>query len=118
MVTNPQTYLEATERNRGKAIVDDHMVVRYQDGSEWPGGIPFTEPKSAQELMGNYRFGLASDNYKKFELNWFVNKEGVHYKTEDMRFLNYWTDGRLKVPPPSGRYLGRRAITVGSLLSP
>jgi hypothetical protein len=113
---NPKTFLEATERNRGKAIVDDHMVVRYEDGSEWPGGIPFTEPKTAQELMGNYRFGIASDTYEKFELNWFVNKEGVHYKTEDMRFLNYWTDGRLKVSPlgsvPGQEDYHRRFIVV------
>ena len=96
---NPKTFLEATERNRGKAIVDDHMVVRYQDGSEWPGGIPFPDPKTAPELMGNYRFGVATDTYTKFELNWYVNKQGVHYKTEDSRFFNYWTDGRLKVSP-------------------
>jgi hypothetical protein len=96
---NSKTYLEATERNRGKAIVDDHMVVRYQDGSEWPGGTPFTEPKTSQELMGNYRFGIGNDNYKDFEHNWFVNKEGDHYKTTNVKFFRYWTDGRLKVPP-------------------
>ena len=43
---NPRHYLEATERNRGKAVIDDHGVVRLKDGSEWPGGIPFIEPKN------------------------------------------------------------------------
>jgi hypothetical protein len=96
---NPKTYLETTERNKGKAIVDDHMVVRYQDGSEWPGGIPFPEPKTVQELMGNYRFGIANDNYELFEHTWSVNNEGNLYKTKNTRFFRYWTDGRLKVPP-------------------
>jgi hypothetical protein len=113
---HPKTYVEATERNKGKAIVDDHMVVRYQDGSEWPGGVPFIEPTTAQELMGNYRFGMAYDNYEIFEQNLFVNKEGNCYKKNDTMFFNYWTDGRLKVPPlgsvPGQEDYHRRFIAV------
>jgi hypothetical protein len=119
--TNPKTHLEATERNRGKAIVDDHMVVRYQDGSEWPGGVPFPDPKTAQELMGNYRFGTACDNYEVFERILYVNNKGNCYKTTDARYFEYWTDGRLKVPPlgsvPGQEDYHRRflAVTVAPL---
>jgi hypothetical protein len=96
----PRTYLEYSERYRGQAVVNDRIVVRLKDGSEWPGGIPFLEPKTAWEVMGNKKFGLANDNYYvKVQPIYYVNKSGKHYKTANMRIINYWTDGRKKVPP-------------------
>jgi len=103
---NPKTYLEATEKNRGKAVVDDHMVVRYQDGSEWPGGIPFPEPKTAQELMGNYRFGIGYDNYEFFEVT-AVFLHSSNNLSSTNRFFSphiivsnhrYWNVTQLRLP--------------------
>lgn len=96
----PRTYLVATERNKGKAVIDDHGVVRLKDGSEWPGGIPFTEPKTGMEVMGYVRWGHGYDNFRQMQYNYYVNKKGICYKTGSMRIFGYFTDGRLKVPPP------------------
>ena len=96
----PRTYLEFSERYKGQAVVNDHGVVRLKDGSEWPGGIPFVDPKTAWEVMGNKKFGIANDNFRvEVQPTYYVNKEGKHYKTANMGIYTYWTDGRKKVPP-------------------
>lgn len=51
--TFPKKYLEATLRNRGKAMLDDKGNVRTKDGGPWIGGNPFPEPKTALETMSN-----------------------------------------------------------------
>jgi len=44
----PRKYLEATEKKKGKAVVDRHGVVRLKNGSPWPGGSPFIAPKTGK----------------------------------------------------------------------
>ncbi len=48
---NPSEYLEATLRNRGKAIFDNTGNVTTRDGKPWIGGNPFPEPESAVEVF-------------------------------------------------------------------
>lgn len=97
--TMPKHFLEATEKNKGKAVINDHGVVTLADGSHWPGGIPFGEPKTGAEVMGDIRFGHATDNWQIVQPVYYVNKHGERYKTGNMRILCYYTEGRLKVPP-------------------
>ena len=99
---NPRTYLEISEKNKGKAVIDDHGVVRYEDGSAWPGGMPFIEPKTGLEVMGYVKFGHAYDNFDTFNNFLYVNKEGKDYKTALVTVMRYYVEGRLKVPPLGG----------------
>src|SRR3990170_7261910 len=49
---NPKAYREATERNRGKAVMNENGVVYYEKiGTLWPGGVPFPWAKSGLEAM-------------------------------------------------------------------
>ena len=48
---NPPEYLEATLRNRGKAVFDAKGNVVTREGKPWIGGNPFPEPKSALEVF-------------------------------------------------------------------
>jgi len=48
---NPPEYIEATLRNRGKAMFDAKGNVVTRDGKPWIGGNPFPEPKSAIEVF-------------------------------------------------------------------
>ena len=49
---NPQDFLEATERNRGKAAFDEKGNVRVKGTTDpWIGGIPFPQPQTAQEVI-------------------------------------------------------------------
>ena len=49
----PIGYNELTEKNRGKAVLaSDAITVFYgKEGTLWPGGCPFPEPKIAEEVM-------------------------------------------------------------------
>lgn len=96
----PKYYLEATERNKGKAIVNDHGVVTLQDGSPWPGGIPFTEPKTGMEAMSYTRFGHAYDDAGGLiQGMYYVNKAGKCYKSGVMNVSMCYCQARAKVPP-------------------
>jgi len=47
--------LEATERNLGKAILDEKQQLwTEKPGVPWIGGTPFPEPKTGLEVMWNY----------------------------------------------------------------
>lgn len=96
----PSTYLAATERNKGNAVLDDHGVIYdYQAGTFWQGGIPFTEPKTGNEVMANYRFGHAFDDGELIQPTYYVNKKGKRYKTGVMRICKAFVNGRINVPP-------------------
>jgi hypothetical protein len=92
-------FLETTERYKGQAVIDDHGVVTLQDGSPWPGGMPFVDPKTGREVMGYARFLHAYDDFTIVNPTYYVNKEGKHYKTAVIRIFRLWLQGRLKVPP-------------------
>ena len=48
----PADFLEATERNRGKAVLDEKGNVRVKGTTDpWIGGIPFPQPTTAQEVL-------------------------------------------------------------------
>ncbi|MDY6974551.1 MAG: DUF1329 domain-containing protein, partial [Thermodesulfobacteriota bacterium] len=103
----PKTFADATEKNKGKAVMDENGTVWYEKvGVNWPGGLPFPEPKSGLEIMANVKFGWVPDtlrNYPNFIR--FVDKKGRAYKQvgNDQRFLKLSTRTNL---PPLGSYPG------------
>jgi hypothetical protein len=49
----PERWLQATERNRGQAVLDTKGQLWTKDGQPWIGGFPFPEPKTGLEMMWN-----------------------------------------------------------------
>ena len=96
----PRYFIEATEKYRGQAVVDKHGTTYLRDGSLWPGGIPFVEPKTALEVMANVKYGDAFDDIVVTPYTThFINSKGKVYKTNNrmVKILN--TTCRLGIPP-------------------
>ncbi len=84
-------YAAITQRNLGKAtLLDEYGTLGLADGSPWPGGIPFPNPKSALEVMVNFQqgtFTLQGDDwgslggpYRPVSRIMFIDGEGKLYK--------------------------------------
>ena len=100
-LTMPAYFLEATEKNKGKAVIGKNDVIYTKDGGKWPGGVPFPDPKTGVEAMGNYRFigmyGADDYNYRvRFD---YVNKKGESYKYNYCWYRKIMITPRLHVPP-------------------
>jgi len=102
----PSHFLEATEKNKGKAVIDENGTVYLQDGSPWPGGLPSTDPQTASDVLANLKFGWAADEYY-FPNQWLIfnNSDGENYKTYKYRASYVRCNGRLKCEP-LGSYPG------------
>jgi len=102
----PAYFREATEKNKGKATIDENGTVYLADGSIWPGGLPFSEPKTALEVMANLKYGQAADDVG-FSKQWlsFVNEEGKIYKTFQQYVTYVLMSHRLSCDP-LGAYPG------------
>jgi hypothetical protein len=106
----PETSIEATERNKGKAVMDENGTVYYEKiGTPWLGGIPFPEPKSGLEVMANKKFGAGVDDYFIFSSIIFVNQQGKSYK-KVMAELQYLFCSTRTELPPFGTYPGYEDI--------
>ena len=58
---NPKAFREATERNKGKAVMNENGVVYYEKiGTPWPGGRPYPWVKTGLEAMAN----LITEKYR------------------------------------------------------
>ena len=95
----PRFYWEATAANQGKAIMDKNGTVRLQDGSPWPGGIPFPNPKTPLEAMANTKFGHPVDNLILSNAHTlYVNTNGNIDKDSVMDIWTIYTTSRTKMP--------------------
>lgn len=97
----PFNYNEATEKNRGKAILDEgKMTVWFEKtGTLWPGGNPFPEAKSATEVMANVKFGVVEDDYSMVGWMDYVNNDGKMYKSQGYWGYFIWVNTRESIPP-------------------
>ena len=102
----PKYFVEATNANKGKATIDENGIVRLKDGSLWPGGLPFPEPKTGMEVLANLKYGAAADDIS-FKNQWlsFISKEGEIYKKFKQLVAYCNMTHRLKCPP-LGAYPG------------
>ncbi|MDO8637155.1 MAG: DUF1329 domain-containing protein, partial [Dehalococcoidia bacterium] len=98
---NPKPFREATERNRGKAVMDKNGVVYYEKiGTPWLGGIPFPNAKNGLEAMDNYHYGRVWDTYHAFPIDfWYVNSRGEAYKSVGQELLYVKCSARTMLPP-------------------
>ncbi|SPD75179.1 hypothetical protein PITCH_A470008 [uncultured Desulfobacterium sp.] len=97
----PVSFNEATEKNRGKAFLDTKdMTVWYEkEGQLWPGGCPFPEPKTAEEVMANLKFGTVQDDLAMRGWMDYVNKDGKMYKSQGYWGYYVFTNCRKTLPP-------------------
>ncbi|HLA28999.1 MAG TPA: DUF1329 domain-containing protein [Syntrophales bacterium] len=97
----PKPFREATDRNRGKAVMDKNGIVYYEKiGTLWQGGIPFPNAKNGLEAMGNYHYGRAWDSYHTYPIEaWYVNSKGENYKTIGQEHMYVKCSARTMLPP-------------------
>ncbi len=97
----PLNYNELTKQNRGKAILDPSTItVSYEaEGTLWPGGAPFPEPKSAEEVMANVKYGVVPDDFEMLGWMDYVNKNGKLYKKQGYWGYFIWVNTRTAIPP-------------------
>ena len=94
-------FRDATERNRGKAVMDENGTVYYEKiGTVWPGGLPYPEPENGMEVMANAKFGRVWDEwFTDPNVILFVNSAGKVYKKSIMKQEYIQCTTRTKVPP-------------------
>jgi len=95
----PKQFYDATERNKGKAVIDENGTVYLKDGSIWPGGFPFPESTTGLEIMANVKFGCFWDDTYAPRTVKFVNKNGEVYDTNKAVSRHLAMTGRLTNPP-------------------
>ena len=50
----PEFFKEITNKNRGKAIIDENGTAYYENmDTRWPGGVPFPNPQTGLEAVSN-----------------------------------------------------------------
>ncbi|MDY6971088.1 MAG: DUF1329 domain-containing protein [Thermodesulfobacteriota bacterium] len=97
----PKFFRDATERNRGKAIIDENGTVYHEKmGTLWPGGLPFPEPKTGLEVAANVKYGCVWDELRNFPNTMiYVDSKGHAYKKVGMDQRYVYCTTRTKLPP-------------------
>lgn len=83
---NPPDFLEASLKNRGQAKFDEKGNVVTQDGKPWIGGIAFTHPTEAGQVIATHnlswgRYDVAMYGIDEFDMDADGNEQ-YHY--------NFW----------------------------
>jgi len=104
-----QTWLDATEANRGKARIDELGTVSTVDGGPWIGGTPFPDATTAVQIMANYQYtntGLEGDGWSSikgpraaFSRFYYINPKGEIYKDVRVGGAEYHLNGRVNYDP-------------------
>ena len=99
--TIPAYYLEATKKNAGQAVIGKNSVFYHKSGKKWPGGFPFTDPKTGEEAMSNQKVGLlfGADDFNYHVKIDYINKAGKAYKYSVSWYRKLWVNPRLKMSP-------------------
>ncbi|MBW1900741.1 MAG: DUF1329 domain-containing protein [Deltaproteobacteria bacterium] len=96
----PKEFVELTEKNRGKAVMDTTGAVYYEKiGTPWPGGRPYPEPKTGLEAMSNAKYGVGVDDFTAKGVLRFINKKGKVYKTFGLETTQIWCSVRKYLSP-------------------
>lgn len=67
---SPPEYIEATLRNRGRAVFDGKGNVLTREGKPWIGGNPFPEPQSPTEV-----FAAHTLSWGRHDASFYASKE-------------------------------------------
>ncbi len=97
----PKFFREITEKNRGKAIIDEGGAVYYEKaGTLWPGGVPFVRPKNGLEAITNAKFGCVHDGYQMSpSLMTYTNPKGRTYKSSLLHQMYFFYTTRIDSAP-------------------
>jgi len=97
----PKFFREITEKNMGKAIIDQNGAVYYESlGNLWPGGVPFVRPETGLQVMANPKYGCVYDGFRMYPtILTYTNPEGRTYKSSYMEQRYYYCTTRKKEEP-------------------
>jgi hypothetical protein len=93
-------FVELTEKNRGKAVLDEETITAWyeKEGQLWPGGDPYPEPTTANQVMANVKFGVVNDDFHMEGVMELVNKDVKFYNTTGYWGVFIWTNCRVNPP--------------------
>lgn len=71
-------FLEATLRNRGKAIVGKDQNIWYEkEGEPWKGGVAFTDPEDGYQALANGTLSWGRHDYSQYAIpDWDIAPDG------------------------------------------
>ena len=71
-------YLEATLKNRGKAVLDDDGNIWYEKaGTPWKGGNPFPDPENGLQAQSNLCLSWGRHDYSQYAIrDWDIGPDG------------------------------------------
>ncbi len=73
----PAEFLEATLKNKGKAVLGKDNNVYTADGKPWVGGVPFPEPKNGIEAAYNLTLSWGRHDYSQYAVrDWDIDPDG------------------------------------------
>lgn len=88
-------FLEATLRNRGRAVWDKTGNVRTDDGTPWIGGNPFPDPQTAKEALVNVHLSWGRHDYSQYAIqNWNLGPDGDEQYYYDFVWVELNTTAR------------------------
>jgi hypothetical protein len=101
----PEWFTAATEKNKGKAKIDDQGNLTTVDGGIWPGGIPYPDvdpkdPEAGLKLMYNFIHSYEGDDFiiKNWEVQ-YIGSTGKLEKTIQGTWDRLYTTSREYVEP-------------------
>jgi len=93
----PHTYLEATLRNKGQAVLDKNGNVYTRDGKPWIGGNPFPDAKTGLEAFANLTLSWGRHDQSVYAVrDWDINPGGNLSYQYDFVWAEQNTIGLLK----------------------
>jgi hypothetical protein len=96
----PGFWLQATLRNKGQAVLDQKGQLWHKSGGPWIGGAAFPEPKTALEVIWNYKFSPRRfDNLRVVYTENHIDTNGTTVRTDEGIFMQIQSVGRLVVDP-------------------
>lgn len=97
----PVDYLEATLRNRGKALLDAAGNVVTADGKPWIGGNPFPDAKNGAEAFANLTISWGRHNNAVYAIRDFdIGPDGKVGYQYDFAWVEENTIGRVGEASP------------------
>ncbi len=95
-------WVQATLRNKGKAVLDEKGQLWSNDGQPWIGGDPFPEPTSGLEAMWNHKSNLTRyDDVREIASEKNIDSHGEVVREGTAFVVAVQTVGRIaKEPKP------------------
>ncbi len=97
---SPVDYIEATLRNKGKAMLDAKGNCYTTDGQPWIGGCPFPEPQSALEVFVPITLSWGRHDVSFYMIkDYEINPDGEQGYTYEIAWCEMAAVGRVTLDP-------------------